>query len=908
MKKFKSLKLMLLGVLALGSMNAFAQEKATTVWRYTVSGDNATLVGFVADLKDKANVEIPDQVTDPANASKKYNVKYIAENALTGDLVSLKVGKNLVQFPAKLLQNKGKLTTLDLSSATSLGKDGTTFVDAIPADAFKGSNNITAIDLSKTQVKQIHNWFGTTYEYTYTPTGNWTQPEADTENNNFLISKGVTPKKAGDSKAGSAKFVDYAEINAYYKEKYARAVAYGDAVPFTKETANDYNTSTFAQKTTCKKAGDPVNYTAEECAAHNATLEGAMTGGQTLTEYTKTLFNTATGQSKVVGDVLTQADADKYNATLPGKITTTDQKKNPDDSPMVYTTATAYDYNYNLWYGKEGGEGLAVEFNAAIPAKKFTSEIAAWQFNVDNVIANDDVKYPGDVNPLSGGKYTEAEARAQNESEVVKQGGTVVKAGTPKPAVPTTVKEVKNTKLESVKLNSIWTTIDANSFQACEGLTSIDFGKAAKKLSEQSQTVGNKAFLGTHITEFNFVGTNITEVPSDFFVVQGDKKAPSTNATLTTVTFNKYTKRVNAHAFQNCTALATIAFEARDIKTESAPGQPVVFEPECEFLGIGESAFENTAIAEIEIPQALDASKATNQFAVAQKAFSGCTNLKSFTYMVDNETADIYRVVDDMAFPGCKDVLYNTTNANVAGYMAAKKDAPKNTTFNIVSGDGYVTPFKAVKYANAEKWYIKYQAAADIMVKKDEAKVYNAYIDEGGDLTLNMCLYRASEGYYKIKKNERVLIITTNKDLTFETASFTTSGSMLGGLSNALEIVTAKEGVTRAVLDYKAGAKRSIYGWVNSAKAGTGFQKITTGDIFPQGTMYILAAEPKEAAARLNVRWLDENGNVEAETTGIESVINTEDADNEAIYNLQGIQVKGAQKGIFIQNGKKYVK
>ena len=31
------------------------------------------------------------------------------------------------------------------------------------------------------------------------------------------------------------------------------------------------------------------------------------------------------------------------------------------------------------------------------------------------------------------------------------------------------------------------------------------------------------------------------------------------------------------------------------------------------------------------------------------------------------------------------------------------------------------------------------------------------------------------------------------------------------------------------------------------------------------------------------------------------------ETENGAIYNLQGVRVNGAQKGIYIQNGKKYV-
>jgi hypothetical protein len=346
--------------------------------------------------------------------------------------------------------------------------------------------------------------------------------------------------------------------------------------------------------------------------------------------------------------------------------------------------------------------------------------------------------------------------------------------------------------------------------------------------------------------------------------------------------------------------------------TPSAPGIPAVYEVPFGLAAgagsaIGANAFRNTAIKSIVIPEALDAGDAGNYQAIDELAFYGCNNLKSFTYMVDNETSGVVAVVHDLAFPGCKDVIYYTTNANVSAYKYYDKPAPKNTKFSIASSTGYVTPFVTTEFKKVPgKYYIKYRAAADIRVKKDEAKVYDAYLDDT-DFTLNMTLYKASAGYYNIAAGDVVLILTNKKDLEFETASGITSGSFNGGL-NALDITM--EDTPRATLDYMAGLidpSCVIYGWVNSAKAGTGFQKITTGDVFPQGTLFILAAEPSEGA-RLKVVWRDENGNVTGDPTAIESVINVEEVQNDEIFNLQGIRVNKAKKGLYIINGKKVVK
>mgnify|MGYP002624467961 FL=1 len=58
------------------------------------------------------------------------------------------------------------------------------------------------------------------------------------------------------------------------------------------------------------------------------------------------------------------------------------------------------------------------------------------------------------------------------------------------------------------------------------------------------------------------------------------------------------------------------------------------------------------------------------------------------------------------------------------------------------------------------------------------------------------------------------------------------------------------------------------------------------------------------ASARMVINWIDEG-----EATGIYAVKTGKfvNAENDAIYNLQGVRVNKAQKGIYIQNGKKFV-
>ncbi len=76
-------------------------------------------------------------------------------------------------------------------------------------------------------------------------------------------------------------------------------------------------------------------YTAEEAAAYNATLEGALNATDPLTADNATAYNTAMSASKSEGDVLSTTEATDYNATLTGKVAEGDNKKN-DRGSNIY--------------------------------------------------------------------------------------------------------------------------------------------------------------------------------------------------------------------------------------------------------------------------------------------------------------------------------------------------------------------------------------------------------------------------------------------------------------------------------------------------------------------------------------------------------------------------------------------
>lgn len=98
---------------------------------------------------------------------------------------------------------------------------------------------------------------------------------------------------------------------------------------------------------------------------------------------------------------------------------------------------------------------------------------------------------------------------------------------------------------------------------------------------------------------------------------------------------------------------------------------------------------------------------------------------------------------------------------------------------------------------------------------------------------------------------------------------------------------------------------KTIYVMANPAKRGFAFLTLDPSKYdMPAKSVYVLGTA---AASRLNVIWVEEGETIDHNATAIESV-ETESENNDAIYNLQGVRVNKAQKGVYIQNGKKVIK
>ena len=123
MKKFKFFALAALFGM---SINAMAQDLADGYLRYTKTGTNATIVGFVANQK-VAEVTIPATVADPdPNSTTTYNVVAIGKNAFKDETI---------------------ITSVTIADAN---------VATIESGAFEGCTNLASVTIGK-KVSKIDN-------------------------------------------------------------------------------------------------------------------------------------------------------------------------------------------------------------------------------------------------------------------------------------------------------------------------------------------------------------------------------------------------------------------------------------------------------------------------------------------------------------------------------------------------------------------------------------------------------------------------------------------------------------------------------------------------------------------------------------------------------------------------------
>jgi len=308
---------------------------------------------------------------------------------------------------------------------------------------------------------------------------------------------------------------------------------------------------------------------------------------------------------------------------------------------------------------------------------------------------------------------------------------------------------------------------------------------------------------------------------------------------------------------------------------------------------IGESAFEGTGLTTLDLPKniAQDAETADNR-GIKAKAFKDCKSLKTMNFSPDEENGSIFADLTNV-FSGCSLVSIYVTET----YKTAAGDAPTNSKYVGGSPEEVNTVKDKVRNYAMKGFY----AANAYQFDSEECGAYEAYTD--GD-NIVMSPLRKRDGKYNVPA-ETAVIIRTAEATTIKPKKITIDGetvlsSMVFGDENCLKSVL--EQTNRELVP---GFANYMYVLVNNATAGFSFQYFT-GTAIKKGNIYVIYGKEPVAAGRMNIVWLDENGNVESDATAIKA-IEAAEAENGAIYNLQGVRVSTAKKGLYIKNGKKYL-
>ena len=512
----------------------------------------------------------------------------------------------------------------------------------------------------------------------------------------------------------------------------------------------------------------------------------------------------------------------------------------------------------------------------------------------------------------------------------------------------------ENAALTTIELPATLGYVGNFAFNGCESLATVDMS-ATEKLG----WIGANAFAGTAITAVTLPNT-VTEIknyafqdckslatftvadPAEEGVFKltklGDNVFKNCEAlTSVDLTNTGITAALGKKMFTGCAALATVALPS----TVTALCTGLFEDAVIEDLDLSETAITtlnplfkattdekpNTTLKTLSLPAVNIPANAFQWFVsltevtwgdtdgshkVLSKAFLGCYSLVKFAYEAETDATGI--IVADDAFYGCK--AYVSFIASDL-YIANHPTAPQNCKY----GDGTTNSIETVADAGTSgKFFARFNNPVGspwvYTINPDDAKVYSIYVDQGKAYFQAL---RKQSGQYKICAGDNVIIKTDEKK-TIE------MGTVIGGASSVLIDnvfcfkVDTDYGKFQANYNIPANLSfASNYGatianklpsnkWVyrltnNKATGGFGFTYFS-GTKLKAGQFFILS-DQAPSAGRLDNVWLDEDGNVEGDATAINKIQSkTEDG---AIYNLQGVRVNAAKKGLYIQNGKKYI-
>lgn len=198
------------------------------------------------------------------------------------------------------------------------------------------------------------------------------------------------------------------------------------------------------------------------------------------------------------------------------------------------------------------------------------------------------------------------------------------------------------------------------------------------------------------------------------------------------------------------------------------------------------------------------------------------------------------------------------------------------------------------------KFFAKVCAKANVAINKDDADVYSVYTDKA---IARFAQLRVRGGKYILKPGDCVILKTSEaKEITLEPS---TSPSSIAWS----DLICPSKDMTVEEFNTAYGVEEGLYVYMLTnleRNGGFGFTHFG-GTTMKAGNFYIITAKEPSASGRLDMEWVDADGNVENEATAINATIK-EAGDDNGVYNLNGVKTAEPKaKGVYIRNGKKFV-
>ena len=268
-------------------------------------------------------------------------------------------------------------------------------------------------------------------------------------------------------------------------------------------------------------------------------------------------------------------------------------------------------------------------------------------------------------------------------------------------------------------------------------------------------------------------------------------------------------------------------------------------------------------------------------------------------------------------------VTLHTTTAVGDGFYELKEANLYNVIFDAEAAPIVPEVTEVYGTATADYFYGKLLLTKKVEIAKtnkdgDQVEVYSAFVDTK-DQKIYMDRLSLKNGLYVIAANEPVIIrvkapTTVTDHAKIEGGKVAEVEYLESSKYNTMRYIPTGGGKYKLVNDLKVTDKifssdyigtnyvgKTLYAMANPAKVGTlQFDPVAKTSYLPKSALFVETEEV--ATARLEIVWPDAD-----EATGIiEKLLENNDG-NDVIYNLKGMRMSDAQKGIYIKNGKKFI-